>query len=481
MPSGTSRGIAEGIEKGVNNFLQTYMAVKQHKSQEKYRKLAPVLSVIQSQIGDPNVPLDQKIAAVDSIPHLLGSFKTGDVPLSQHFGLDKLSQEMLDTGDKETTTKGVPSQTITDQSAVDFNTQQNQTQGQTSGDNLDGTIPQSRSLMATSIQTRPIQTVKKSIMKRRGEMSDADVQLLKQKSLFREQQASQFERQYQLNIQQAELQSNVLAKQGWKNNDDWNLDEKADQWQQSWFNPITKESYTQKLPQGVVPISVIQKQIQYSGANKTGVSKAYSTLEYSIATSMGLDQDDPRVKLATANVWKQNFEAGVDYKKQGVEGSRKIQPGQKESLGIATEHLDIAKNKIKSDYEASIADVISLEERKSNQHQLVADKKEILKHMVEDDGYSVDDPEYLKADAVYRAELVKANTLETEYNKALRTRDSLKGQADRLGSDGSGTGFSPRMQVRIKVFRDRNKAKLEQTPMTDDQIAEILAAKFGKE
>lgn len=468
MSNGNGLGIAHGIELGVQNFLNSYLAVKQQKHEEKYRKLAPIMQVIHSQIADPNTPLDQKIKAMDSLPYILDPKYSGS-KLSQQLGLDKLAEQEVDTGES-VTQQGQKGGLVEDPNAVEAN-------------------KINESPIATSVNLKATKTLKKPLLKRRGELSANDINLMKQMKLQQSEDESQFQRQYRLAQVQSDLQEKVLNKNGWKNNGDWTYDESNKSWQQEWFNPITKESYQQKLTPGIVPETVILKQIQASGKSGSGgVSKAYSTLRTAIATSMGLEEDDPKVQLATANLWKTNFQATVDYKEQGVGGSRKIQPAQAEGLGIQKLQVQQTHAALIAEAQSASDNVDSLANRKNTAWQNSADAKANFDKAKQD--YESDEKGYQDAEINYRKAFDAANDLESQYQNALKLSNTKKAQVQvsekNLNSSGISTSNAPsassvnlsvRMKTRIDVFRKKNP----NANLTDAQIANILAAQGFKD
>jgi hypothetical protein len=482
MPSGNGLGIARGIELGAQNFLNSYLQVKQLKHEEKYRKLAPVIQVIHAQIADPNTPLDQKIKAMDSLPYILDPKYSG-VKLSEQLGLNKLAEQELDTGET-VTQQGQKGGLVEDPNAVNFNQQQDNSNNTQSNGELS-----TNSTLATSINQKPTKTLKKPLLRRRGELSANDINLMKQMKLQQSEDESQFQRQYRLAQVQADLQEKVLNKNGWKNNGDWTYDENTKSWQQEWFNPITKENYQQKLVPGVVPETVILKQIQASGKSGSGgVSKAYSTLRTAIATSMGLEEDDPKVQLATANMWKTNFEAGVQYKQQGVSGTRAIQPAQQEGLGLQKLQTQQTHAALIAEAQSASDNVDSLASRKNTAWQSSADAKANFDKIKEN--YEPDEKEYQDAEANYRRAFDAASDLESQYQNALKLSNTKKAQVQvsekNLNSSGISTSNAPsassvnlsaRMKTRIDIFRKKNP----NANLTDEQIANILIAQGYKD
>lgn len=478
MPKGTGLGIASGIEAGARNFLDSYLAVKKSKEENKYRKLAPVMQIIFSQIQDEKTPLDQKIKAMDSIESLLGV--RSDVPLSVRLGLDKLAQQEMEVGEEKIA--GKAAQSLEDQGAVEFNKKQTVSPTQLGSEEV-GT----NSVLATNVQTKATQSTTKKLLRRRGDLSQADIDLMQKKQLISAQRAEEFEYQYKLAQLNAGLQERALDKQGWKNNGDWTYNPDTKSWQQEWFNPITKETYQQKLQPGVVPESIILKQIQAGGAGgKGGVSLAYKTLRQSIATTMGKDVDDPEVEMQTAKIWKNNFALGVLNKQQNVEGTEPIQPGAKfdnnmKVLQAQQKHADLV-----AAASASLNNVNSLAKRKGDAWQAAADAKANFDKIKKD--YDPDEKEYIAAENNWQDATKTANGLETEYQTALRSHNSNQEQVklskdflDKSGITVGGTpqqsGFSPRMRVAIDAVRKANP----NTKLTDAQIAERIRREKGIE
>lgn len=470
MPKGSGLGIAMGIEQGARNFLDTYFATKEHKEKNKQRKLAPVMQIIYSQIQDEKTPLNQKIKAMDSIPLLLG-IKT-DVPLSVQLGLDKLAQEEVDTGE----TQNVNTEKVVPKRTLKMGLPPSPTGQEVSGE-TEMELP----------ETSQFQVQAKKLLKKRGDMSQADIDLIQKKQLISAQRAEDFEYQYKLAQLNADLQSKTLDKQGWKNNGDWTYDPDTKSWQQEWFNPITKESYQQKLQPGVVPETVVLKQIQASGSGSGGgLSKAYTTLRSAIATSMGKEVGDPDVELQTAKIWKNNFALGVINKQQNVEGTEPIQPGAKfdnnmKVLQAQQRHADLVASA-----SASENNVNSLATRKAQAWQAAADAKATFDKIKED--YDPEEKEYIAAENNWQGATKTANDLETEYQSALRNHNSIQEQVKlsqkflsdsgiSVGGVPQQSGFSPKMRAAIKAVREANP----NTKLTDEQIAARIRAEKGIE
>lgn len=465
--AGTGLGIARGIEAGTRNFLDTYFAVKRQKEESKYRKLAPVMQTIYAQIQSEHTPLDEKIRAVNSIEPLLGI--KFDEPLAQRLGLDKLAQQEIDTGETQTTNQQIGSAPA-----------RKLTMG------LPPT-PTGESVSGTTEVNLPAQaqygTSTKKLLRKRGELSESDIETIKRKQLISAQQSDEFDRQYKLALLNAGLQERVLNKQGWKNNGDWTYDPETKSWQQEWFNPITKETYQQKLQPGVVPETVILKQIQYSGQGG-GLSKAYTTLRSAIATSMGKNEDDPEVQLQTAKIWKNNFALGVINKQQDVEGTTPIQPNQKVNNSLQILQAQQKHSEFVAAAQSSLDNVNSLGSRKSAAWQAAADAKANFDKVKED--YDPEDKEYIQAENNWQGATKTANDLETEYQNALKSHNTavelVKQSESNLKSAGIDVNtspelqqFSPRMRVAIDAVRKANP----NTKLTDAQIAERIRKEKG--
>ena len=474
MPSGVGLGIGLGIEQGARNFLDSFFAAKRAKHDEKYRKLSPIIQAIYSQIQDPNVPLDQRIKAIDTLPLILDPKYSG-TKLSVQLGLDKLAEQEVDLG--EQTIQGTKGGFVDDPNAIEANKRSLKV-----GDASNPDLLSTENVLATSINQAPTKTLKKRSLKRRGEMSANDLAIAKQVQINREEQENQFQRQYRLMQVQADLQSKTLAQQGWKNNDEWLYDENSKSWSQDWFNPITKETYKNTLPPGIVPQSVILKQIQ-AGGKGGDVSLAYKTLREAVATSMGKEVDDPEVNLATANMWRNNFALGVTNKVQNVTGTEPIQPNQRFNNNMQVLQAQQAHDRLTADAVASLNNVESLATRKGQAWQISADTKANFDRIKND--YDPEDKEFLDAQAAYNRALDDANRLESEYQAALRAHNSLTERVksseqnlSKMGissspSGGSGASqFSPQMRAAIAAVRKANP----NTQLSDAQIAERIKA-----
>ena len=469
MPkSGVGRGLALGIEQGANNFLQSFLAVKQFKEQQKYRKLQPVIEMMQAQISDPNLPLDQKIKAMDTLPLLLDpNYKGGK--LSEQLGLDKLAQQEIDGG--EQIIQGTKGGLIEDQSAVDANKKSLKV-----GDASNPDLVSTENVLATSINQAPTKTLKKRSLKRRGEMTANDLILAKQAQINKSEQEDQFQRQYKLAQVNADLQFKTLAQQGWKNNGDWTFNKETNSWTQEWFNPITKETYDQNLQPGIVPESVILKQIQ-AGGKSGGVSMAYKTLREAVATSMGKEVDDPEVNIATANMWKNNFSLGVVKKVQDTTGTEPITKNQQFNNDMQVLQAQQKHGELVASSQASLNNVTSLADRKNQAWQNAANAKADFDKIKDD--YDAEDREYQTAQAAYNRANDDANRLETEYQNALKSHNKLQEQVGiseqnlksaGVNSSGEIQQFSPRMKTRIVQFKKDNP----NAQLSDAQIANLL-------
>lgn len=465
--AGTGRGIALGIEAGTRNFLDTYFAVKRQKEESKYRKLAPVMQTIYSQIQNENIPLDEKIRAVNSIEPLLGI--KFDEPLAQRLGLDKLAQQNIDTGETQTTneqTGTVPARSV-----------QMGMPPTPTGENVSGTTNLN---LPEQAQYGTVTTKK---LLRRGDLSQADIDLIKRKQLITAQQSDEFDRQYKLALLNAGLQERVLNKQGWKNNGDWTYDSDTKSWQQEWFNPITKEKYQQKLQPGVVPESVILKQIQYSSQGG-GLSKAYTTLRSAIATSMGKSEDDPEVQVQTAKIWKNNFALGVVNKQQDVEGTNPIQPNQKVSNSLQILQAQQKHSEFVAAAQASLDNVNSLADRKGQAWQAAADAKANFDAIKKD--YDPEDKEYIQAENNWQGATKTANDLESQYQNALKshnkTQELVKQSEANLKAAGIDINTAPELQqfsTRMRIAIDAVRKANPNTKLTDAQIADRIRKEKG--
>src|SRR5689334_15576618 len=155
---GTGRGIALGFEQGARNFLDSYFAVKRSKEESKYRKLAPVMQVLFSHIQDDRTTADEKIKAVDSIEPLLGI--KFDEPLSKRLGLDKLAEQQVEVGQEKIPAQ--PDKLVEDPNTVLSNQQGNDT-------------------LATSYTQKGAPASTKKLLRRRGDLSNADIDLIQRK------------------------------------------------------------------------------------------------------------------------------------------------------------------------------------------------------------------------------------------------------------------------------------------------------------
>lgn len=460
---GTGLGLAMGFEQGAKNFLDTYFAVKRSKEDSKFKKLAPVMQTIFAQIQDPNTPLDSKIMAMNSLEPLLGI--KSDIPLASRLGLDKLAESGLEIGEEKIPAKAA--QLVEDPSAVEFNKQNPDTP------------------LATSINQKATPATPKKLLQRRGDLSEADIETIKKKQLISAQRAEEFEYQYKLAQVNANLQERVMNKQGWKNNGDWTYDENTKSWQQEWFNPITKETYQQKLQPGVVPEAVILKQIQAGGkSGSSGVSLAYKTLRQSIATTMGKEIDDPEVELQTAKIWKNNFALGVINKQQDVEGTSPITKNQTFNNNMQILAAQQKHGELIAAAQTSRGNVESLATRKGTAWQVSADAKANFDVIKQD--YDPEDKEYKDAEVNYRRAFDAASDLETQYQNALKSHNKLQEQVNQSEQNLKKAGvsltespevqqFSPRMRVAIDAVRKANS----NTKLTDAQIAERIRREKG--
>lgn len=325
-------GIGVGLAEGAEKFMQSFMQAKQFKLQQTLAKNAPAIQALMDVIKDPNTSYKSKADAMDAIPHLSGA--KVDIPLSQQTGYRRLLDEKVLTDDEK---PGTPSRIVTDQNAINYNNQTEQNnkntsalnqelgRGSSSDTNPDGTLNPT-GMINPSIIDKGV-TGSPAIYAQRGDLSPNDITELKQRRLSKAANEDEFSRQYRLAQVDAGIKSKALAAQGWKSNDTWAYDSEKKVWQQQWTNPITKESFMQSLPSGMVPEDVIKKQIQAGGSS--GVSKAYTTLKQSYATMMNLDINDPKVEMATAKNWEKNFQATIDVKEANATGTNLTNKGQK--------------------------------------------------------------------------------------------------------------------------------------------------------
>lgn len=449
MPkAGVGSGIALGVATAADNFYKNFMAAKQMKQQNKWRKLEPVVGVIMSRINDPNISLDDQIQAIDSLPHILG-LKV-DMPLSHQMGLDKIAAQQTELEAAN------PSQTITDPNATAYSQQLEKKQlksvgsGSTQQTADDGTIINSDSPIIDNIQTQATP----AILQRRGSLSSSDLDLRKRLKIVSAERLADFDKEKQLAVLGAELQDKVLSKQGWEKEGDWTLNTETKTWGRVWTNPRTKETFNQDLPPNVVPESIVKEQTK-AGA-KGNVSKAYSTLRTAIATSMGLEEDDPKVQTTTAEMWKNNFAAGTEFKLQGAEGTRKIQPAQQKGLDLQTLAAQQKHGELVASAGASKTNVDSLADRKGKAWQTAADAKVDFDMIKED--YEPDYKEYQVAQNAYNKATDDANRLETEYQQALKSHETLTQQVkiseQNLKSSGinNATPTNPTLTTKQKAY-----------------------------
>lgn len=420
----TKLGIGVGLADGAEKFMQGLLQGKQFKLQQTLAKNAPAIQALMDLIKDPNSSYQSKADAMDAIPHLTGVVKKMDIPLSEQVGYRKLLREKVLVDEEK------PS-TMTQANSVTPGMQQ-----------FNQAHPDQPA--ATPDSTMNVSAGTPAIYANRGDLSPRDIEELRTKRINESQQDAELSRQFKLAQYHSNIQAKALANQGWKSNDTSTYDAENKIWQTEWFNPITKEHYTQNFPKGVVPQKVIEDQIKAGGTG--GVSKAYSTLKQSVAVMKGKDIDDPDVETTTADLWKKNFQATIDFKEIGITGKRQSTTGttpptpeqvRDDEAKLQTAKIAAQKEVDENDRQAKLATVEkeSLDKLKGNFEKgtgawgVYAQAQKELKALQGDDANAAreDNPqEYARLESNLTAAKNRAEDLEHQYGVAVAKENSYK-------------------------------------------------------
>lgn len=462
MPSGTQRGLALGVAQAADNFYKNFIAARQLKEQNKYRKLEPIVGVIMSHINSPDISMDERIKAIDSLPHILG-IKDQGVPLSQQLGLDKMAEQEVDTGETQNV------------NAVTKKLKPVGANIPMQGPGLEG-----YSQDINSPEMNLMGTKEAPILKRRGELSDADIQLGKKLKLVKHEDLVKLDQEKQMAVLHAELEDRVLAKQGWEKDGDWVLDTNKKQWKRQWTNPRTKESFMQELPPDVVPQAIIlQQEKNKAGGNKESIIVKSLTDFY-----VGQGQDYDTAHNNALKDFQENYKAGTEYKQQGVAGTKKIQPSQEEGLKLQKLAAQQKHGELVASANASEANVKSVEGRLTTAKQDAASAKTDFDKIKED--YDPEEKEYQIAQSAYNRASDDLNRIAKEYEEATKSHEKLTAQvgtsennlaAIGINPSNAGTKYSAKMTARINLFKKKNP----NANLTDDQIANVLMQKGYKD
>lgn len=419
MPSGNGLAIGAGIAQGADNFLRSFLAARQMKEQNKYRKLEPIIGVAMAQINNPDISLDEKIAAIDALPHILG-IKNQDMPLSKQLGLDRLAEQMADTGE----TKNVNTQTGT----IAKKTLKSPMIG------IDG---QPIGEQETTTPESPLFGTKQApVLARRGSLSESDIKLARQLKIVDHTQFAQFDREKQLAVLHAELQDKVLSRQGWEKEGDWVLDTNSKQWGRIWTNPRTKETFTQSLPPDVVPEKIIQEQVKGRSGGKESMIVRTLTDYYT-----GQGQDYETAHNSALKDFQTNYQAGTTFKQQGVAGTRSTDIRGNEGINLQKLAIQQKHSELVANAGASKANVDSLAARKTAAWANVQKTLDIFKQAEKD--YDPDEKEYQTAQADYDKATATANDLETQYQNAAKAHSALTDQVNLSEQNLKNSGISP--------------------------------------
>lgn len=190
---GVGRGLAAGLSSGVDNFLNSYLSVKRMQSEEKFRKIAPMLDEVKNIIHDPDTSLNSRISAAKTLPALLG-LKDSSAFDEIIKSLEAHSQENVEI------TPGTPAEISTGNAGVVGNPNA-----------IDG------SLSTSATPNVSLETKKKipAQYKTRGQMSANELVQLRQSQQLQKRSDIEFERQKELLDYQANLAKGNLKATGY--------------------------------------------------------------------------------------------------------------------------------------------------------------------------------------------------------------------------------------------------------------------------
>lgn len=471
MPNGTGLGIAKGIEQGTNNFLQSFFAARQYRDQAKYRKLQPQIDAVNAVINDPDTPLKVKIQSMDSLPHILGSYKQGDIPLSEHLGLNKLANEDVVTKEAK-----IGSGVSNPDYSQDPNVQA------TAQNAPAGTDPDRASYGAASAQFQKDSTPE---IKKRGDLSANDFKNLQAAKMEKLRDEDVLTREIKVAQVKSRMEEALLAKKGFDRTGDVLVDQATGDYVQSWYNNATQEQHIQRFPKGMIPVKILEDQIK-----NEGVPAAVKTLRQFVADSKGLEVTNPEVIKVAGELGKKAYGLKI------TAGEQRTTEG-----GVPKTAAQIADdNRADIEVKTKRAKLEAQAEAQSNYvKRLGIDKTELSKHVVEaervknayisdnelstedlpgDKNYQTANNTYLRLKATYDKKV-------DEFNKAVKDDEEFKKQLssprnDNIPASKEGQILNPDSPTSnnypqpvldlIKQVRDKNRG----TKKTDKEIYQEL-------
>lgn len=352
MPGGTGRGLAAGLSSGVDNFLNSYLSVKRMQSEEKFKKIQPMLDEVKNIIHDPDTPLNSRISAAKTLPALLG-LKDSSAFDEIIKSLEAHSQEQVET------TPGTPTEISTGnaQSVGDPNA-------------IDG------SLSTPTTPNVSLETKKKipAQYKTRGQMSANELIQLRQSQQLQTRSDIDFQRQKELLDYQANLAKGNLKATGYNrivesqatedgvkvDTDGTKVNYKKGDYLVTGINSAMENKTT-----NLGTTKSIKEVVANQSKNKPSAVMANLEAGYlnQVNPATGVNYTEEEASAEAAKKFAENYQAGIDYRKLGTTqktqqttGNVPIQPAQTADDVRANEQIHL---QLQSNLDKANADLIS--------------------------------------------------------------------------------------------------------------------------
>jgi hypothetical protein len=427
----------------VGNFLNTYFAVKQSRDAEKQKKYEPIIAAVMDRIKSDDTTYTQKTALTKSLFTTLG-IKT-DESVSQLFSeIENQDKQLVKT--KE----GNEGQLPIIQS--DYSNQKPSVELQK------GITPTPDEFIERGSLT-PYEY--KDLIRQKTEDRALPRELAKKRELIK---------------LQSEADLEELKVKGYK--DLGLFKDKDGSWFNLFSNPITGDERRIPLPKDALPESVVNKQIQAQSGGIGGLAKQLSWA-YGIKAQAESDPNSvtaAQLQAADKVIENQNVNVGLKqantaYAQQGVEGTRRTQPAQQESLGLQREGMDLRKSEIVSNLEQ---EATKGETKARELQQTVNDLEAQLTSTEALLGIRTDEDELkelqTRADRLRDDLRIARKDLAIAFSEGAAATKALQKQK----GQSTNTSLNPAQSQAVQTFRKNNANNPKAQSMSDSEILNYL-------
>ena len=469
MPSGTARGIGQGLAKGVNSFLNSFYQAKQFEMQEKREKNSVILSIMMEKLKDDDIPLYERSEILRAIPNLYGI--KSDAMDSILNMADKTNKQLVDDPNLPAIKgkAGTQGEIIGgDETLV----------GATKGDEEAGEVSTGAST-SSPLQLRDTQATE-DVAAGKTERGNLTPNQIKMKLVLAQNAANDeqdIEKQTKILTLNYNLQKNILGKGGYTEKLPYTFDEDKNLIVR-FMRPSDGEIISKNL--GKVTTEALEKANISAGTPK-GRFGAIQEANQIVDAAAKDPTAYPEWKVKAAQTLLDELEktgqvkdAQITALRQGITGTR---PPTLTAVGVDADRDRTATLQVQKDIDDYSAEASAAQEevkRLGEAKTAAALEASKIDKQIADNGYEPGENEYKDLMKQKLAHTQRYNQLEEDYNKALRNetlaKTKLGGAKGRLNSVSTGAqgGKDPKVKAAIDLVRKNNPDKT--ATMSDEDI-----------